>query len=178
MRSILLCAAVALVSVFASAENSSSDSEALQSLVKEIHQLRQDLVTSTVAAQRVQIVLYRLQGQQAAVQRAAERHNLTRDRLSDTESQIKTRTAELQRYEDLLQRSQSDTERKDVQEQVLPQLKGAIETLRHQQEQQQIDEAQSEEQLRNEQSKLSDLENFLDKLDKSLSDLERPASSQ
>lgn len=170
MRSVLVFTALTLTSTFISAQSTSRDTESLQSLVKELRLLRQELVTTTVAAQRVQIVLYRLQGQQTAVQRAAERNNLTRDRLSDTESQIKTRTAELQRYEELVPQSQSEAQRKEVQEQVLPRLKADLEGLRHLQQQQQADESQSEEQLRAEQAKLSDLENFLDKLDKSLAD--------
>lgn len=176
MRSVLVFVALALTSTFISAQSTSRDTESLQSLVKELRLLRQELVTTTVAAQRVQIVLYRLQGQQTAVQRAAERNNLTRDRLSDTESQIKMRTAELQRYEELVPQAQSESQRKEVQEQVLPHLKADLEGLRHLQQQQQADESQSEEQLRAEQAKLSDLENFLDKLDKSLADAGRSSN--
>lgn len=174
MRSTLLFGTVVFSSFFASGQVP-SDSHALEPLVKEIRQLRQDLVTTTVAAQRVQIVLYRLQGQETAVQRAAERRDLARDRLSDTESQIKRLSAEVQRSEERIAQSESATERKELQEQVLPRLKADLETFRHLQQQQQSSESESEEQLRSEQTKLSDLEHFLDKLDKSLADLDRPS---
>ena len=174
MRSTLLLGAVILSSIFTSAQ-APPDSRALEPLVKEIRQLRQDLATTTVAAQRVQIVLYRLQGQQTAVQRAAERRDLARDRLSDTESQIKRVSAEVQRSEERIAQSESATERKELQEQVLPRLKADLETFRHLQQQQQSSESESEEQLRSEQAKLGDLESFLDKLDKSLADLDRPS---
>src|ERR1051326_5517828 len=91
---------VMLASSFVLGQSSTRDTQALESLVKELRQLRQDLVTTTVAAQRVQIVLYRLQGQETAVQRAAQRRDLARDRLTDTETQIKRVTAEIQRTED------------------------------------------------------------------------------
>lgn len=102
MRLASLFVPIFLITSFASAQTTAKDSEALQALVQEIRNLRQDLVASTVTGQRVQIVLYRLQGQQAAVQRAVQQRDLTRDRLSDTESQIRAKTADLQRVEDYL----------------------------------------------------------------------------
>jgi chromosome segregation ATPase len=159
-----------LSSSFILGQSSSRDTQALESMVKELRQLRQDLVTTTVAAQRVQIVLYHLQGQESAVERAAQRRDLAHDRLTDTESQIKRVTAEIQRTEDRITQSESPTERKELQEQVLPRLKADLETLRHLQQQQQPTEADAEEQLRSEQGKLSELESFLEKLDKSLSE--------
>ena len=43
------------------AQTASPDTQALQALVTEIRQLRLDLQATTIATQRVQIVLYRLQ---------------------------------------------------------------------------------------------------------------------
>lgn len=172
MRSGFLLGFVVLACTFVLGQSASRDTQALESLVKELRQLRQDLVTTTVAAQRVQIVLYRLEGQQTAVQRAAERRDLARDRLTDTESQIKRVTAEIQQSEDHLTQSQSAPERKELQEQVLPRLKADLETHRHLQQQQQASESEAEEHLRAEQARLNDLENFLDRLDKSLADLD------
>jgi chromosome segregation ATPase len=168
MRSGLLFGLLVLGSCFASGQSVSRDTQALESLVKELRQLRQDLVTTTVAAQRVQIVLYRLQGQQTAVQQAAQRRDLARDRLTETESQVKRVTGELQQNEDRIAQMQSAPERKELQEQVLPRLKADVETLRHLQQQQQVSASESEDRLRAEQAKLGDLENFLDRLDKTL----------
>jgi hypothetical protein len=47
--------------------------DTLQSLLVEVRQLRQDIESMTVASQRVQIALYGLQIQDAAVARAAQR---------------------------------------------------------------------------------------------------------
>lgn len=172
MRLGLFLAVVILASSFVLGQSSPRDTQALEALVKELRQLRQDLVTTTVAAQRVQIVLYRLQNQETAVQRAAQRRDLARDRLVDTESQIKRVTTEIQRNQDRVTQSESAAERKELQEQVLPRLKADLETLGHLKQQQQPDEADSEEQLRTEQAKLSELESFLDKLDKTLSEFD------
>src|ERR1700678_2864526 len=58
----------------------------LQSLLTEVHQLRQDIEAMTVASQRVQIALYALQMQDAAVARAAQRLDSARDRRSGAEA--------------------------------------------------------------------------------------------
>lgn len=173
MRSALLVEVVVLVSTFVSGQSPSRDTQALESLVKELQQLRQDLVSTTVAAQRVQIVLYRLQGQQTAVQRAAERRDVARERVTDTQSQIKRVSLDIEQNEDHIGQPQSGPERKELQEQVLPRLKANLETFRHLEQQQEASQSEAEEQLRAEQAKMNDLENFLDKLDKSLADLDR-----
>src|SRR5215469_7665211 len=80
MRSILVFPIV-LASGFISAQSTPTETESLQSLVKEVRLLRQELVTTTAAAQRVQIVLYRLQGQQAALQKASEKYDTYRERV-------------------------------------------------------------------------------------------------
>ena len=56
----------------AAAQKPSSDSETLQALLTEIRQLRKDLQITSVAAQRVQIVLYRLQGEREAIGQLAQ----------------------------------------------------------------------------------------------------------
>ena len=54
------------------------------------------------------------QGQESAVERAAERRNLARDGLTDTQSQVKRATAEIQRTKNRVTQSESATERKEL----------------------------------------------------------------
>jgi hypothetical protein len=54
-------------------QSASTDSQTLQTLLTEVRQLRHDLQTTTLAAQRAQILLYRLQGQEVVVARASQR---------------------------------------------------------------------------------------------------------
>jgi hypothetical protein len=51
MRFTLFFAVVGMAFTFTEGQSQSSDSQALESLAKEVRQLRQDLVTTTVAAQ-------------------------------------------------------------------------------------------------------------------------------
>ncbi|MCX6626562.1 MAG: hypothetical protein NTW28_02895 [Candidatus Solibacter sp.] len=79
--------AFALVMVTAAAaQTASPDTQALQALVTEIRQLRQDLQSTTVVTQRVQIVLYRLQTQTALVTRASSRLDDARSSLGKIQS--------------------------------------------------------------------------------------------
>jgi hypothetical protein len=68
-RSSILALGFLLSSTLCFGQTTPSESQTLQALLLEVRQLRQDLQTTTVAAQRAQILLYRLQGQEAAVAR-------------------------------------------------------------------------------------------------------------
>jgi len=68
-RSCLLIPVLLLISAPVFGQSTSTDSQTLQALLAEVRQLRHDLQTTTIAAQRAQILLYRLQGQEAAVAR-------------------------------------------------------------------------------------------------------------
>ena len=72
---------VLLIVTTAAAQTASPDTQALQALVTEIRQLRLDLQATTIATQRVQIVLYRLQTQTALATRASS-HMASTARIS------------------------------------------------------------------------------------------------
>jgi len=67
-------------------QSTSTDSQTLQALLAEVRQLRHDLRTVMIAAQKAEILLYRLQGQEAAVARASQRVEDVRGRLAETAS--------------------------------------------------------------------------------------------
>src|SRR5580693_4067332 len=76
--------------------------DTLQALMLEVHQLRQDIEAMTVASQRVQIALYALQMQDAAVARAAQRLDSARDRRSGAEAHRDRTASAIQGLEDKL----------------------------------------------------------------------------
>jgi hypothetical protein len=61
-----------------------SETTLTQTLINEIHALRQDIEAITVASQRVQIALYRLQSQTALMAAAQQRLDAARSRTKDT----------------------------------------------------------------------------------------------
>src|SRR5579864_6021814 len=66
-----------------------SDSQTLQALLIEVRELRQGLLSSLARLQSAQILLSRLQAQQAAVSRGSDRLNDARLRLADAQTHQK-----------------------------------------------------------------------------------------
>ena len=79
-----------------------TDSQTLQALLSEIRLLRQDLETTTIAAQRAQILIYRLQGQEAAVARVSQRLDDARDKLARIQEERKHVAGDVKQTEDFI----------------------------------------------------------------------------
>lgn len=170
-RSWLLILSFVLVSVSLRAQTSPSDSQTLQALLAEVRQLRKDLQSTTAAVQRAQILFYRLRVQEATVARASQRLDETRSKLAQTQSERKKLTADIKHSEDFVGNEQNPpADRKQIED-LLPQLKAKLESLATEEQQRQSDEIEAQEQLRAERTKLSELEEQLDRLQKALEHL-------
>jgi len=159
-----------LIATVTFGQTASTDSQTLRALLAEVRQLRHELQTATVAAQRVQIALYRLQRQETAVARATQGLGDARSKLADTESTREKTAVQIQQYEEIQGHTQDPQERKEA-EYLLLQLKSRLEMLGNEQQQRQTQEAEAEEQLRAEQAKLEALQALLDRIDKSIMDV-------
>jgi len=138
-------------------QTSMKESDTLQALLAEVHQLRQDIEAMTVASQRVQIAMYALQMQDAAVARATQRLDDAHNRCSGLEADRAHKAAEIQRLEGgVTAGTLGDIDAKAVQS-ALPQWKSV--------------EGEASGQLRNDQAKLADLQDRIDRLDKTLEKL-------
>jgi chromosome segregation ATPase len=154
------------------AQTASPDTQALQALVAEIRQLRLDLQATTIATQRVQIVLYRLQTQTALVNRASSRLDDARSSLGNVQSDRKNTAVRLLLMEESIKSTQNPAERKQMED-MLAQMKAAVERMAADEQRLQSRESDAEAQLRTEQAKLGDLQDQLDRLDKLLDSLTR-----
>jgi DNA repair exonuclease SbcCD ATPase subunit len=168
-RSRFLALSFLLISPAAFAQSPSTDSQTLQALLAEVRQLRQELRTTTVAAQRVQILLYRLQLQEAAVERAQRRADDARSALSQTQAEVKMLVSGIKQTEDKVSNAQNPVERKR-QEDLLATFKAELESQQNSEQQSQTRESEAEQDLRAEQTKLNALQDQLDRLDESLED--------
>jgi chromosome segregation ATPase len=157
----LLLAAPAL------AQTASPDSSLTQALLTEIRLLRQDLQTTAVTIQRVQIVMYRLQAGTTLMARATQRLDDARAKCSQAQVQRKNMATQIEQAEERQRNTQNPAERKDL-EQMVPRFKASLEMWTNEEQQCQAREAEAETQSRAEQAKLTDLQDQLDKLDKVL----------
>jgi chromosome segregation ATPase len=145
--------------------------DTLQALLVEVHQLRQDIEAMTVASQRVQIALYALQMQDAAVARAAQRMDSARDRRSGAEANRDHTASVIQELEaKLASATPGDAGAKELQP-ALSQMKSEIERQTAEVQTLQAAEAEASSQLRNEQAKLAEVQERIERLDKTLEKL-------
>lgn len=165
-RWILVTHTLVLLPVPAFCQATSTDSQTLQALLTEVRQLRQELRTTTNAVQRAQILIYRVQAQQTNVARLSQRVDTDRSRLTQNQSEQKRITFAVKRLEDLRD-TQSDAERKQTDEE-LAQMKIRLDQLRAEDENSQPRVIELEEELRLEQTKLAQLHDELDRIDKAL----------
>ncbi|HXN52001.1 MAG TPA: hypothetical protein VN943_08695 [Candidatus Acidoferrum sp.] len=177
MRRWMFFAVILLIlPVSAVCQSGSTDSQTLQALLAEVRQLRQELRTTTIASQRAQILIYRVQAQQAVVTRLSQRVENDRSRLSQTQSEQKRLVVVIKRLEDL-RYNQSESERKQTEEQ-LSQLKPRAEQLGNEEQESLARKVEIEEELRLEQAKLAQLHDELDRIDKALEQTSRaPATA-
>jgi hypothetical protein len=154
------------------AQTASPDTQALQALVTEIRQLRQDLQATTIVTQRVQIVLYRLGTQTALVTGAASRLEDARTSLGRAQSEVKRVSGFISLAEEEVKSAQDPAQRK-AKEDILAQTKAYIERVNADEQRMQSREIDAETQFRAEQSKLAALQDQLDRLDKLLDSFTR-----
>jgi|SRR5919108_3175304 chromosome segregation ATPase len=149
---------------------STSDESGMQALVNEVRLLRKDLQATNGNALKAQILLYRLQVQEAAVARASQHLNDERARLSQTQDHRRDMAARLKEAQESLDSGvdPSNSDNKKMVENVISRLKADLEALGAEEQQRQTAEMDAEEQLRNEQAKLSALEERVDRLEKEL----------
>jgi len=166
-RAWFLLLALFVVPTVAFGQSITPDSHTLQEMLSEIRQLRKDLQTTSVASQRAQILLYRLQSQQAAVARAQQRTDEIRSRLADAQDRVRHFTSEIERDESSLNESQSPVDRQQV-EGMLAAAKRELESQKATEQDWETKEAEAVQSLRSEESKLSGLEEQLDRLDNDL----------
>lgn len=174
MRRVFAIAILVLCSTVAKSQSTpATDSQTLKAMLEEIRHLRQDLQTTTVASQRVQIVLYRLQLQDAAVSRATKLVEEAHSKLAELAAERRRVSAEMLRANEQKDATQDAHERKVIGDEVLPQLKQHLERIAHDEEQWQARSNDAEGQLQTEQTKLAALHTLLDELDRALQNVGR-----
>ncbi len=167
-RSSLLVVGFLVFSPACFAQSAPGDSQTLQALLSEVRQLRLELRTTTIAAQRSQILIYRLQGQEASVARTSQRLDEAREKLARTQDERKHQVSELKRTEDFVNDTENPPTQRKAVENRLSELKARLESLESDEQQNQSREIEAEQQLHAEEVKLSDLRDQLDRLDKTL----------
>lgn len=160
MVSLLVLASAALAA-------QTSDSQTLQAILEELRQLRQELAGTTMAAQRVQIVLYRLQIQRDAVKSTEQRHDQAAARVNDAERARLEAANGLKSAEDKLASVADDSQRPPAEAQV-HEMKRRVEMWTRDEADRRAVEIAADSELKREQAILADLQQKLDELERQL----------
>jgi hypothetical protein len=167
-RSCLLIPVLLLISAPVFGQSSSTDSQTLQALLAEVRQLRHDLQTTTIAAQRTQILLSRLQKQEATVAGASQKLDEARAKLAEIQTNRTRLANDIKQNEDFISRNEnSPADRKGVED-ILPALRVRLLQLQIEEQQRQTRETEAEDQLRTERTKLGELQEQLDRMERIL----------
>jgi chromosome segregation ATPase len=167
-RSWLLVLGLLLISAPAVSQSTASDSGGMQALVAEVRQLRKDLQTTNGYALKAQILLYRLQVQEATVARVSQHLNDVRSKLAAIQERQRQLAGTMKYHEKIADDSgASPAQQKEAQQQVSS-IKTELQSVAAQEQQAQTAEMEAEEQLRAEQAKLGSLEDRVDRLEKEL----------
>jgi len=145
----------------------SSDSQTLAALLQQLRELRQDLHGMTLVAQRVQILLYRVQLQDDAAKKAALRYDHASAKLKDAERNRMEAVSGFKAAEDRLPSLQSPTDRK-AGEEVVREMKRRVEMWSAEESSFRAMEVAAGNDLKAEQAKLLELQQRLDRLEQQL----------
>ena len=142
----LVAVAFFLAATAAFGQSSQTDSQTLRALLTEIRGLREDFKATTVAAERLQILVYRLQVQQQATARAQHEVDDAKSKMADSESRRKNLAATLQRLEDARDENSSPADLKSLDANIAG-IKSRLEAEQSQEQQAQATETRAEDQL-------------------------------
>jgi len=149
------------------AQSTSNDAQLLKALLDEVRALRQDLKTSTAQMERAQILMHRLQLQEGVVERLSHSLDEARAKLTQIQSQRKNFTDQVKRLEEAQAASNNAADQKPVAD-ALANMKARVDVLATEEQDAQATVADRDGQLRNEQAKLTELQERLDQLESSL----------
>lgn len=149
-----------------------TDTQTLQALLREVRELRQDLRTSSIASERAQILLSRMQAQQQSVNNAQRELDRARSQLNDAENRRKSFDRQIAYYSSQdNEDSTPDPAKRQMLEENLKRLRALAQDAETQHDSAQTSEMSAKQQLQLEQSKLDALQSELDQIDRALADL-------
>src|SRR5215470_16461379 len=155
-----------LVSTPALGQTNSKDSQALQALLTEVRQLRQDFETTALVTHKMQVLLYRLQTQNTTVARLSRNVEDAHADVSQLEDERTKLAADIKQHEEFISNTANASGDRKALEDALPGLKEKLLSLDNQLQKTQEKESAAQEQLRSEQVKLDKLETDFDRLEK------------
>jgi chromosome segregation ATPase len=168
MRRILLSLIAGLAMTPAcGAQVNSSDSQTLQAILSELRQIRSELHNQQAQNQTMQVLLFEMQTYQAAINRATQRTDDARSKLSEAREGERRHAADIGRDEDSLRDTQDEAEKKRLAADI-DRLKGGLASFKAMEQDRITVLQQAEAQLQKAQDAFDAVQNELGQLLKGL----------
>jgi TolA-binding protein len=145
----------------------------IQSLLKEVHELRLAMERSNQIAPRIQIVLARIQLQEERVRNATRQLQDARDRINDLQIK-KTELADRIKQAEAQQTQSADNTARKQLDYEINELKSTVERLASQEQQYRAKEADANSLLLGEQSRWNEANDALTSIERSLTITRQP----
>ena len=161
-----------LVMSFASASSalgqvSQSDTQTLQAILAELRAVHSELRVQEARTQTIQILLYELQTQQAVINRATQRVDDARSKLSGVQEGERHVAADITRSEDVLRTTEDQTEKAGITANI-ERSKAELASLRSSEQDRLTNQQQAESELQRAQEAYDTIQNDLDQLMRNL----------
>ena len=166
----LLILILCMIPTSALSQTTPTDSQTLQAILSEIRQLRHELRATSAMAAKAQIALYRLQREDEVVARAMQRLNDARSKSDRLETDKNNKVLEIEQARNAVGHNQDPDAQQRFDQVVLPTLKSQLELLQRQQQQAKAEETVAQQQLQDEQDRLTELNDLLDRYNAALED--------
>ena len=159
--------ALLLTLTAAFAESGTSESMVTKTLLDEVRQLRQDLQSVAATIQRVQIGMYRLQSASVQLDKAKSRLEQTRSQCEQAQQAQRWAARRIEEAE-TRQRDAANSDARQAAEASLKQEKSNLEMWTDRAQKCQVEQIESENQVRDGQARMAELSDQLDRFDKLL----------
>ena len=146
---------------------SQSDSQTFQAILAELRQIHSELQRQQAQNQSMQILLFQMQTQQAIINRATQRTDDARSKVSEVQEGERHGEAEIRRTEDLLRAAEDEAEKTRLTADI-ERLKAGLASFKSMEQDRLTTLQQAEAQLRKAQDTFDTVEDELDQMVKGL----------
>src|SRR5262249_24554864 len=158
---------LAILSLPLGAQSVEAERQTMQALLVEVQQLRFAIERSTLLGTRTQIAMQRMQMQEARASRLSQELDLVQKEISDIQAKAPHSAARVKNLEDGIHQFNDPAQRKAVEAEINRE-KLLLEQLSAQEQQRRAREAELANQLRAEQSRVNELQDRINQMERAL----------
>ncbi len=164
-------------SSIATAQGKETDAQALQAILSEIRGMHSEMRIQEARAETMQVLLFELQVQQTSLNRATQRADDARNKVSDIQDAQRHVAADLLRSEDQLKNTKDDMEKKHIEAEI-EREKTELDSIKLMEQDRLTTQQQTNAQMQRAQTTLDTIQGELDQFMQTLKKAQQQASAK